>query len=326
MNGSALLEVSGLTTRFVTQDGTVHAVNNVSFDVRRGECLGVVGESGSGKSVTMLSLLKLIPMPPGEIASGSARYDGHDLLAMSGEAIRQVRGGKIGFIFQDPMTSLNPVLSIGKQLMEALRWHQQIPVAEAHHKVVDTLGLVGIPDAAGRLADYPHQFSGGQRQRIMIAMAIVCRPALLIADEPTTALDVTIQAQIVELIADLQKTLGMAVIWITHDLALAGGIVDEVAVMYAGAIVEYGSVRDIFSGPRHPYTIGLLGSMSRFDKPRERRLASIEGSPPDLARLPAGCAFAPRCARRIGRCTAEAPPLDAAGDAHRTACWRAGEA
>jgi oligopeptide/dipeptide ABC transporter ATP-binding protein len=321
---SALLEVRDLSTVFRVQAGDVRAVDRVSYRIEEGRSLAIVGESGCGKSVGALSVMGLVPSP-GEVVGGQILFKGRDLLNLSQRELQGIRGLEIAMIFQDPMTSLNPVLSIGRQLMEALRWHKRIPLAESRRQAVDALELVGIPDAAGRLADYPHQFSGGQRQRIMIAMAIVCRPALLIADEPTTALDVTIQAQIVELIADLQKTLGMAVIWITHDLALAGGIVDDVAVMYAGGIVEYGSVGDIFSNPRHPYTIGLLGSMSRFDKPRERRLASIEGSPPDLARLPAGCAFAPRCGRRIDRCTSAAPLLDNAGDAHRTACWRAGD-
>jgi len=322
---SALLEVRDLSTVFRLRSGNVRAVDGVSYRVEAGRSLAIVGESGCGKSVSALSVMGLVPAP-GEIVGGQVLFKGRDLLGLSHRELQAIRGQDIAMIFQDPMTSLNPVLSIGQQLMEALRWHRRMPGAAARRQVEEALGLVGIPNAGGRLADYPHQFSGGQRQRIMIAMAILCRPALLIADEPTTALDVTIQAQIVELIADLQKTLGMAVIWITHDLALAGGIVDDVAVMYAGAIAEYGPVRDIFSNPRHPYTIGLLGSMSRFDRPRERRLASIEGSPPDLARLPAGCAFAPRCARRIERCTAEAPPLEGPRDTHRTACWRAGEA
>jgi len=322
---SALLEVRELSTVFHLRSGNVRAVDRVSYVVEEGRSLAIVGESGCGKSVGALSVMGLVP-PPGKVVGGQVLFEGRNLLDLSHREVQAIRGRDIAMIFQDPMTSLNPVLTIGRQLMEALRWHEQVSGAQARRRVVDALGLVGIPDAEGRLADYPHQFSGGQRQRIMIAMAIVCRPALLIADEPTTALDVTIQAQIVELIASLQETLGMAVIWITHDLALAGSIVDEVAVMYAGAIVEYGPVRDIFSNPRHPYTIGLLGSMSRFDEPRERRLASIEGSPPDLARLPSGCAFAPRCARRVSRCTAEVPPLDRVGNRHRAACWRAGDA
>jgi oligopeptide/dipeptide ABC transporter ATP-binding protein len=299
----------------------VRAVNGVSVIIDEGRSLAIVGESGCGKSATALSVTRLVPSP-GEIVGGRVLFNGVDLLGLPEKDLRAIRGRDIAMIFQDPMTSLNPVLTVGDQLSETLRWHRRMPASAARKQVIETLGLVGIADAAGRLADYPHQFSGGQRQRIMIAMAIACRPALLIADEPTTALDVTIQAQIVELISELQAKFRMAVIWITHDLELAGGIVDEVAVMYAGSIVEQGPVEDIFSRPRHPYTAGLLASIPGFDGPREQRLASIEGAPPNLARLPAGCAFAPRCGRRIERCLADAPALRRSGAARQVACWR----
>jgi oligopeptide/dipeptide ABC transporter ATP-binding protein len=318
---TALLDVRELSTVFRLQAGTVRAVNGVSFSINKGRSLAIVGESGCGKSASVLSVMRLVP-PPGEVVGGQVLFNGVDLLALPEKDLRAIRGRDIAMIFQDPMTSLNPVLAIGEQLSETLRWHRRMPMAAAREQVIETLALVGIADPAGRLADYPHQFSGGQRQRIMIAMAIVCGPALLIADEPTTALDVTIQAQIVELIAELQSKLGMAVVWITHDLALAGRIVDEVAVMYAGRIVEYGAVDDIFSSPRHPYTAGLLASMPRFDRPGELRLASIDGSPPDLGNLPAGCAFAPRCPRQVERCVAEIPVLEQMGDRRRVACWR----
>jgi oligopeptide/dipeptide ABC transporter ATP-binding protein len=318
---TALLDVRELSTVFRLQAGTVRAVNGVSFSINKGRSLAIVGESGCGKSASVLSVMRLVP-PPGEVVGGQVLFNGVDLLALPEKDLRAIRGRDIAMIFQDPMTSLNPVLAIGEQLSETLRWHRRMPMAAAREQVIETLALVGIADPAGRLADYPHQFSGGQRQRIMIAMAIVCGPALLIADEPTTALDVTIQAQIVELIAELQSKLGMAVVWITHDLALAGRIVDEVAVMYAGRIVEYGAVDDIFSSPRHPYTAGLLASMPRFDRPGELRLASIDGSPPDLGNLPAGCAFAPRCPRQVERCVAEIPVLEQMGDRRRAACWR----
>jgi len=319
---TALLEVRDLMTVFHLRAGKVRAVNGASFSVDQGRSLAIVGESGCGKSVSALSVMRLVPAP-GEILGGQVLFNGVNLLDLPEKDLRAIRGRDIAMIFQDPMTSLNPVLTIGEQLSEALRWHRRMSEAEARERVIETLTLVGLADAAGRIADYPHQFSGGQRQRIMIAMAIVCRPALLIADEPTTALDVTIQAQIVELITELQAKLGMAVVWITHDLALAGSLVDEVAVMYAGSIVEHGTVDDIFSRPRHPYTTGLLASMPRFERRRERRLASIEGTPPDLAKLPAGCAFAPRCEKAVQRCLAEAPTLDHAGERHRVACWQA---
>jgi oligopeptide transport system ATP-binding protein len=315
---SALLDVRELTTVFRSRGGEVRAVDGVSYEVEAGRSLAIVGESGSGKSVSALSVLRLVPSP-GEVVSGKVLFDDRDLLGVSETEIRQTRGRDIAMVFQDPMTSLNPVLSIGTQLTESLRWHEKMPLADAQTRAVEVLELVGIPDARRRLDDYPHQFSGGQRQRIMIAMAIICRPALLIADEPTTALDVTIQAQIVDLIAELQEKLRMAVIWITHDLALIAGVADDVAVMYAGSIVEYGPVGDVFDKPRHPYTIGLLDSMPRFDRDRRERLASIDGAPPDLARLPAGCPFAPRCDRRKTQCTESVPALD--GGRHRTACW-----
>ena len=255
-----VLNVSGLKTRFHTQDGTVHAVNGVSFELKEGELLGVVGESGSGKSVTMMSLLKLIPMPPGDIAAGTAIFDDEDLLAMSQEEIRKVRGAKIGFIFQDPMTSLNPVLTIGRQITEPLRYHFSLSKPDADKRAVELLKLVGIPMAETRLKSYPHQFSGGMRQRVMIAIALACSPRVLIADEPTTALDVTIQAQIIDLVRDLRERIGTATIWITHDLGVIAGIADRVMVMYGGMIVERGIVSKLYGGPQHPYTIGLLGA------------------------------------------------------------------
>jgi len=319
---SALLEVRNLSAVFPTRAGDVAAVRDLSYQLGAGASLAIVGESGSGKSVSALSLLGLVPAP-GKVVGGEVFFEGRDLLGMSEKQWRKIRGRDIAMVFQDPMTSLNPVLTIGYQLMEALRWHRGAGNREARRQVTETLALVGIPDAERRLDDFPHQFSGGQRQRIMLAMAIACRPSLLIADEPTTALDVTIQAQIVELIAELRHRLDMAVLWITHDLALIASVVDEVAVMYAGTIVEHGPVAAIFGKPRHPYTIGLLRSMPRFDAAREHRLTAIEGMPPDLARLPRGCAFAPRCSRVVERCRAARPALDAPGQSHRVACWRA---
>ena len=318
--GKPLLEVSGLTTRFVTQDGVVHAVNDVSFDVHEGEFLGVVGESGSGKSVTMLSLVRLIPMPPGEIVAGSASYEGEDLLTMSLRDLRLVRGGKIGFIFQDPLTSLNPVLTIGSQIVESLEVHEQGTPEAREARAVELLDLVGIPGARDRLGSYPHELSGGMRQRVMIAIALSCSPPLIIADEPTTALDVTIQAQIVELVKDLREKLGMAVIWISHDLGVVAGLADRVIVMYGGQVVEEAPVRNLYAAPQHPYTRGLLGSIPRVDQ-KVSKLVSIKGQPPILDHLPTSCSFAPRCGFAYDRCRRENPPLTDISDARRVACW-----
>ncbi len=316
-----LLEVRGLETRFFTQDGVVHAVNGISYTMDEGETLAIVGESGSGKSVSVMSMLRLIPQPPGKITGGEVLFEGQDLLKMSNSEIRKVRGNRIAMIFQDPMTSLNPVLTIGFQIMEALELHLGMNKNQARERAAELLQMVGISDAANRLDDYPHQFSGGMRQRVMIAMGLACNPRLLIADEPTTALDVTIQAQIVELVKRLQKEIGMAVIWITHDLGVVAGLADRVIVMYAGSIVEEAPVKELYANPRHPYTLGLLGSVPRMDRPRKRKLTPIEGLPPDLLDLPSGCPFAPRCKYRVDRCLEEKPALREVGPKHRIACW-----
>ncbi len=316
-----LLEVKGLETRFFTQDGVVHAVNGISYTLDEGETLAIVGESGCGKSVGVMSLLRLIPQPPGKITGGEVWFDGKDLLKMSDEEIRQVRGNRIAMVFQDPMTSLNPVLTIGFQLSEALMLHMGMDKAAARKRSVELLEMVGIPQAASRLDDYPHQFSGGMRQRVMIAMGLSCNPQLLIADEPTTALDVTIQAQITDLVKRLRNEIGMAIIWITHDLGVVAGLAHRVIVMYAGFIVEEASVKELYGNPRHPYTIGLLGSLPRLDEARAHRLTSIEGLPPDLIDLPPGCPFYARCRYRIERCAVENPRLEPVGPGHRIACW-----
>jgi len=318
---SPLLEVRDLVTRFRTDGGVVHAVDGISWTLERGEALGIVGESGSGKTVAMLSVLGLLP-PGGAVEGGEALLEGRDLLRLDPGEMRGVRGRHVAMVFQDPMTSLNPVLTIGRQLTEGLRHHLSMSAAEARAEAVDLLGLVGIPDAPRRLEDHPHRFSGGQRQRIMIAMALSCRPAVLVADEPTTALDVTIQAQIVDLVKELQARLGMAMVWITHDLALVAGIVDRVAVMYAGRIVEEAPVRALYGEPRHPYTVGLLRSMPTLRDGRRRRLTPIEGRPPDLRRRADGCPFAPRCSWAVDRCRAERPPLRPVSPGHAAACWR----
>jgi oligopeptide/dipeptide ABC transporter ATP-binding protein len=318
---STVLEVKDLVTRFHTHEGTVHAVNGVSFHLDEGETLGVVGESGCGKSVTMLSLLRLIPMPPGKIEQGEALFLGSDLLKMDSEDIRSVRGAQIGMVFQDPMTSLNPVLTIGKQLMEPIQLHQGRTREQAKARAVELLELVGIPSAESRLDDYPHQFSGGMRQRVMIAMALACSPQILIADEPTTALDVTIQAQIIELVKRLQRVLGMAIIWITHDLGIVAGLANRVMVMYAGFVVERAPVKDLYARPLHPYTRGLLGSLPRVDEERNERLVNIEGLPPDLLAAPRSCPFAPRCPYVYDRCRAENPALEVVEKGHAVACW-----
>ncbi len=316
-----LLEVKNLKTQFFTQDGIVHAVNGVSFHVEEGETLGIVGESGCGKSVSVLSVMRLIPQPPGKIVGGEVLFDGHDLLKVSDDEIRQVRGNKIAMVFQDPMTSLNPVLTIGRQIGEALELHLNMSRQEARKRSTELLSMVGIPQAEERLDDYPHQFSGGMRQRAMIAMALACNPRLLIADEPTTALDVTIQAQIVDLVKRLRDEIGMAIIWITHDLGVVAGIANRMMVMYAGFVVEEASVKEIYANPRHPYTLGLLGSLPRLDEVRREKLTSIEGLPPDLISLPKGCPFEPRCVYAIDRCQEERPELEPVGPRHRIACW-----
>ena len=316
-----VLEVEDIHTRFHTRDGTIYAVNGVGFDLDEGELLGVVGESGCGKSVTMLSMLKLLPMPPAEIVSGRACLDGKDLMALDAEELRRVRGAEVGFIFQDPMTSLNPVLTIGYQLMEPLRTHLGMGRSAARQRAVEMLDRVGIPSAEDRLSAFPHQFSGGMRQRVMIAIALACNPKLLIADEPTTALDVTIQAQILDLIKDLRRQFGIAIIWITHDLGVLAGLADRIVIMYAGKIVERADVSSLYGRPQHPYTRGLLGTLPRLDGTRADRLATIPGQPPHLSEPPRGCPFASRCPHAFDACRRENPPLLEVGDGHEVACW-----
>ena len=316
-----ILDVQGLETTFKTPDGIVHAVNGVSFGLAEGETLGVVGESGCGKSVTMLSVLGLIASPPGKITAGKALFSGQDLLKMSNEEIRHVRGAQIGMVFQDPMTSLNPVLTIGRQLEEPLMLHIGMTKTQARERAAELLTMVGIPNAKDRLNDYPHQYSGGMRQRVMIAMALSCSPQILIADEPTTALDVTIQAQIMDLVKRLRDELGMAIIWITHDLGVVAGLAQRVLVMYGGFIIEESPVKELFANPEHPYTIGLLGSLPRVDEKERTKLFSIEGQPPVLYQKPHACPFAPRCKWVIDRCWNENPPLLEVGPEHRAACW-----
>jgi oligopeptide transport system ATP-binding protein len=316
-----LMEVKDLTTRFHTEDGTVFAVNGISYEIEEGETLGIVGESGCGKSVHALSIMRLIPIPPGEIARGEINFMGRDLLKLDADDMRDVRGAQIAMVFQDPMTSLNPVLTIGHQIAESLQLHLGMDRSSAKERSAELLGLVGIPNAKERLNDYPHQFSGGMRQRVMIAMALSCNPQLLIADEPTTALDVTIQAQIIDLVRKLRDAIGMAIIWITHDLGIVAGLAQRVLVMYAGFIIEKASVEDLYADPRHPYTLGLLGSLPRVDQDRQERLISIPGLPPDLIGLPPGCPFAARCPLVIERCHVENPPLIKVGPQHEAACW-----
>ncbi|RME78903.1 MAG: ABC transporter ATP-binding protein [Chloroflexi bacterium] len=318
---ATLLEVKDLRTQFYTQDGVVHAVNGISYTLNEGETLGIVGESGCGKSVGVMSLIRLIPSPPGKIVGGQVLFEGRDLLKVSDEEIRSIRGHKISMIFQDPMTSLNPVLTIGRQISEALELHLGMDKKQARNRAIELLEMVGIPSAADRIDDYPHQFSGGMRQRVMIAMGLSCNPQLLIADEPTTALDVTIQAQIVDLVKRLRDEIGMAVIWITHDLGVVAGLADRVIVMYAGYIVEEAPVIELYEAPRHPYTKGLLESLPRLDEERPEKLKSIEGLPPDLIDFPQGCPFYARCNYRIDKCLSAMPPLETVGVGHRVACY-----
>jgi peptide/nickel transport system ATP-binding protein/oligopeptide transport system ATP-binding protein len=318
-----VLDVRGLKTVSRTRAGDVHAVNDVSFSVAPGELLGVVGESGSGKSVTMMSLIGLLPSPPAEVQRGSVMFDGQDLLKVDDETLRRVRGGKIGFVFQDPMTSLNPVFTVGSQIIEPLREHKKLDRRAARVRARELLELVGIPDAERRLDDYPHQFSGGMRQRVMIAIALACDPQLLIADEPTTALDVTIQAQILELMKELRAKLGMAVIWITHDLGVIAGIADRVMVMYGGQVVEEAPVRPLFGDPRHPYTRALLTTVPSVRKARARRLTVIEGQPPILSAAPDACTFRDRCPVAFETCLRMNPQLFPVSAGHGVACLRA---
>jgi peptide/nickel transport system ATP-binding protein/oligopeptide transport system ATP-binding protein len=320
-----VLDVRGLKTVFRTRGGEIHAVNSVSFHLNRGEVLGVVGESGSGKSVTMMSLIGLLPSPPAEIRGGEVMLGDQDLLKIGAEDLRHVRGAKIGFVFQDPMTSLNPVFTVGMQIMEPLREHMGMDKARAEARAVELLELVGIPDARSRLKSYPHQFSGGMRQRVMIAIALACDPDVLIADEPTTALDVTIQAQILELVKELRQKLGMAIIWITHDLGVIAAVADRVMVMYGGQVAEHGPVKEIFANPRHPYTRALLKTIPSISGAREARLQVIEGQPPILNDAPTACPFRERCGHAMAICATENPTrraIDGAalGHGHDVAC------
>jgi oligopeptide transport system ATP-binding protein len=327
-----LLSVRDLLVRFRTHDGTVYAVNGVSFDLDEGETLGLVGESGCGKSVTNLAVMRLLPRPAGRIEGGQVDFQGQDLLSLDESEMRDLRGKEIAMIFQDPMTSLNPVLTIEEQMIETIRAHRRVSKSAARARTLELLKTVGIPEAETRLRNFPHQFSGGMRQRVMIAMALALEPKILIADEPTTALDVTIQAQVLDLLQRLTADRGTAVILITHDLGVVAGMTKRVNVMYAGYVVESASTADLFARPRHPYTVGLLHSMPRLDAQPGEPLIPIEGVPPDLRRAPVGCPFAPRCAWRVDRCWTAMPPLDpveATGEivtsgpnaTHRIACW-----
>jgi len=319
---ATLLDVRNLKTTFLTSAGVVRAVDGVSWEIEEGETVALVGESGCGKSVSALSIMRLVAEPAGRIEGGEILYKGRDLLKLDEEKMRRVRGREIAMIFQEPMTSLNPVLSIGRQLTEGLEIHMSMKPPEARARAVELLAMVGIPDPERQLARFPHQFSGGMRQRMMMAMALACNPSLILADEPTTALDVTIQAQILELLRSLSRRLGVAMLIITHNLGVVARYADRVNVMYAGRIIERASAAELYANPRHPYTLGLLRSVPRLDEPRRERLAPIEGQPPDLTRLPAGCAFTPRCAYRVGRCDEQAPKLAAVRAAgHLSACW-----
>jgi len=322
---ATLLQVRNLTTQFFTSSGTVRAVDNVTFHVDEGETVAVVGESGCGKSVSALSILRLVPWPPGKIVGGSINFMGQNLLEMGDKDIRRVRGREISMVFQEPMTSLNPVLSIGLQLTETMQHHLGLSSAQALKRAAELLEMVGISEPKRRLAQFPHHLSGGMRQRVMIAVALSCEPKLIIADEPTTALDVTIQAQILELMKDLTKRLGVALVVITHNLGVVARYADRVNVMYAGKIIEMGSAQQIYHQPHHPYTLGLLASVPRMDQPRGTRLIPIDGQPPDLTRLDGGCAFRPRCRFAVDRCAQEFPPLENIDSGHVSACWRVKE-
>ena len=319
------LEVKDLATYFYTPEGVVKAVDGISYTVEEGETVGMVGESGCGKSVSALSVMRLIADPPGRTVGGEVIFEGRDLLSLSDGEMRTVRGNRIGMVFQEPMTSLNPVLSIERQLTETLELHLRMTRRQARSRAAELMEMVGIPDPPSRLKDYPHQMSGGMRQRVMIAMAISCNPRLIIADEPTTALDVTIQAQILELMQSLCQELGTALLIITHNLGVVARYARRVVVMYAGKIIETADSLGIYGDPRHPYTLGLLKSVPRLDAEMGAKLVPIEGLPPELVDMPAGCSFAPRCRFAIARCREESPPLMPVGDGHESACWRAAE-
>jgi oligopeptide transport system ATP-binding protein len=317
-----LLQIRNLKTRFYTSEGVVKAVNGISYSVDEGEKLAIVGESGSGKSVSMLSVMQMIPEPPGRIEEGEIIFKNQDLLKLSKKQMRKVNGPEIAMVFQDPMTSLNPVLRVGFQIMESIKLHQGMNDRAARERAAELLNLVGIPSADSRLNNYPHQFSGGMRQRAMIAMALSCNPSLLIADEPTTALDVTIQAQIIRLVIRLKEQLGMSVIWITHDLGVVARLAHRVIVMYAGYIVEDATVKYFYANPRHPYSIGLLNSLPRLDEAPGTKLLPIPGQPPDLVNLPVGCPFVARCTYAVECCRHEMPPLENINQRNRVACWQ----
>ena len=321
---AALLEVNNLVTQFFTMEGVVKAVDDISYNLEAGETLGLVGESGCGKSVSALSVMRLIPWPPGKVMNGEVLFEGEDLLKIDNNEMRSIRGKEIAMVFQEPMTSLNPVLTIGRQLTETMELHLNLDKQGAQQRAVDLLQMVGIPDPDRRLVQYPHQFSGGMRQRVMIAMALSCNPKLLIADEPTTALDVTIQAQILELMKSLCREFGTALIVITHNLGVVARYADRGNVMYAGKIIEKGTSEEIYHQPKHPYTLGLLQSVPRLDEPRRVKLEPIEGQPPDLINLPPGCSFRSRCRYAIEKCTVDVPPLEVyESSGHVAACWEA---
>jgi oligopeptide transport system ATP-binding protein len=320
-----LLEVKNLSTYFYTMEGVVKAVEDVSYDVEAGETLGLVGESGCGKSVSALSVMGLIPWPPGRIVSGEILFNGEDLRKYDADEMRRIRGKEISMVFQEPMTSLNPVLTIQRQLTETMELHLGLSKQAAISRALELLQLVGIPDAERRITQYPHQFSGGMRQRVMIAMALSCNPKLIFADEPTTALDVTIQAQILELMQSLCKEFGAALVVITHNLGVVARYADRVNVMYAGKIIERGTARDIYTRPKHPYALGLLKSVPRLDEPRRVKLDPIQGQPPDLVNLPDGCSFRERCVFAVEKCAVETPELREMEEGHTAACWQAEE-
>lgn len=322
---ATLLEVKNLKTHFFTMEGVVKAVDGVSYELNEGETLGLVGESGCGKSVSALSVMRLIPDPPGKIIDGEILLDGEDILKIDMEGMREVRGAKIAMVFQEPMTSLNPVLTVERQITETLQLHMGMSKLESQRESVNLLTRVGIPDPEIRIKQYPHQFSGGMRQRVMIAMALSCNPRLIIADEPTTALDVTIQAQILDLMKSLTTELGVALIVITHNLGVVARYADRVNIMYAGKVIERGEAHEIYANPRHPYTVGLLRSVPRLDLPRRAKLDPIEGQPPDLINLPPGCAFRERCRWAVDKCATDTPELVETSDGHLSACFRADE-